>query len=112
VRLEDLQALEKGTLFKEELMTIYFKILEKVNQVTQMYCHYHFKRKKKPNPIVPREKLLFFTPSFTRNLENPHKIIDCKKGLSTFFNQDIAILPFFRNEEDNRRCSLVVVKPA
>jgi len=58
------------------------------------------------------QKILFFNTNFYRKLDNPNYIKDCLNQLQNFYKHDIAVVPFFFDNFEERRCLMVVVKVA
>jgi hypothetical protein len=53
---------------------------------------------------------MYFSTNFYKKLSNEDYFTDCINILKNFFKYDIAVMPFFIDEEDDKRCLIVLVK--
>ncbi|CDW88208.1 UNKNOWN [Stylonychia lemnae] len=115
---EDLLEFSKGKLFRDNIINVYLKILEKINLVRQ--SQYNYQRATTRNSVdiysqntsQTPQKILYFNTYFSRKLNNEAYVKDCLNMLQNFFKFDQVILPFFIDEEDDQRALIVSVKVA
>mmetsp|Transcript_37355 Transcript_37355/g.27561 ORF Transcript_37355/g.27561 Transcript_37355/m.27561 type:complete len:134 (+) Transcript_37355:1285-1686(+) len=103
-----------GTLFKHNIINVYFKILEKINLVNQSYFNYQVSQENATtadgfNQYQPY-RILYFNTHFWDKLKADNMYNECQNLLQNFYKYDIAILPFYANEEDNQQVSVVVIR--
>ncbi len=112
----DLLEFAKGKLFRENIINVYFKILEKINLVNLSYYNYQVMQQNSGtadgfNQFQPY-KIQYFNTKFFEKLNNDNALKDCQQMLQNFYKYDIAVLPFFIDNENDKRSLVVVVRVA
>lgn len=92
---DDLLALAEGSLYRENIINVYFKILEKFNLILQQ--SYNFQRATTRYSVETPEdqttnkqpsKILYFNTNFHRKLNSEVYIRDCVSLLRDYFRYD------------------------
>jgi hypothetical protein len=76
---EDLLAFSQGTLFKESIVNVYLKILEKTSHMIHASYNYHRNLQHTPDgqDIDIPAKILFFNTNFYKRLYSQEHIKEC-----------------------------------
>jgi hypothetical protein len=81
---EDLLEFAKGGLFKESIVNVYFKILEKANLVLQCSYNFHLATTRQWLDYyqtltggAPPQKIMYFNTNFIKRINNPANLKDC-----------------------------------
>ena len=116
VRREDLLEFAAGAYFREDIVNLYFKVLEKASLLR--LSQYNYARATVRNsidlysqPLVP-QRIMYLSVGFARKLLNPAYLKDCLTQLQHYFKHDQVLMPFFFDEEGDRRALVVSIKVA
>lgn len=87
IHKEDLQKFNRGQLFKENIINVYFKILEKMHQVMQSTNQLQGTTPggargssalyNSTTVFGTQDKIMYYNTNFTRKLNNPNYLKDC-----------------------------------
>jgi hypothetical protein len=76
---DDLIAFAKGQLFKENIVNVYLKILEKASHLVHASYNYHRNSYMTPDGFevdIP-PKIMYFNTNFCKRLNSPEHMKDC-----------------------------------
>jgi hypothetical protein len=111
---DDLLQFAKGKLYKDNIINVYFRILEKINVFNQSLFNFNSVMQSSVDQTYTPQpyRIMYFSTNFYKKLQNEDYFTDCINTLKNFFKYDIAVMPFFIDEEDDKRCLIVLVKVA
>ncbi|CDW73763.1 UNKNOWN [Stylonychia lemnae] len=109
---QDLIDFAQKKLYKDNIINVYLRVLEKINLVKQSAFNYNkAKTKKSPEEIQGEnpKKILYYTTTFTKKLNKDAYLEECLNQLQYFGKYDYVMVPFFIDEVNDKRCLIVQI---